>query len=457
MRQPISCSRAAQSSLRAARSLPAGAASSNSAQAVRATRCACSASTPNRCISPLTVLLRRSVSGCSRSSRSYSAPWRSAPWATCSTSMSSSSNTARSTLMTPPMTARRSSLSPSMRSRSALCARNMRSCSQFRPARAIWPPPPTPPPPTNPPPRPRGPVAPLPGLRLEGSQCFIEHRLGRDLGRQKGRGAERAAGKVALRPCDAAHLVGGHGLRAELLAQNQLGGAPADIDDQPPLVRLRQQPGHALVDQPRFFGAGDHVDRVGQHRAATGQEFLPVARLAQGLRGHGPHLGPGETGQPLAKPRQAGPAALHGGARQLLVFVETVAQAHGLLEVLHPLYVAKLIAPDFQAKTVGAEVDCGQTGAIAHVVLRGTGKWETENRKKGGGSYRGPGQCRPCRPACAGKPATVCPLHDRSVTGSVTSQRHADDGAGALALQSPNCHHSRLESALSRSLQSKGI
>ena len=53
----------------------------------------------------------------------------------------------------------------------------------------------------------------------------------------------------------------------ELLAQNEFGGAPPDVHHQAALVGLREQAGDALVDQPRFFGAGDDVDGIAKHFA----------------------------------------------------------------------------------------------------------------------------------------------------------------------------------------------
>jgi len=155
----------------------------------------------------------------------------------------------------------------------------------------------------------------------------------------------------------------------ELLAEDEFGGAPSDIHHQPPFIRLRQKPRHALIDQAGLFGAGHHVDGVAQHFAAARQEFLAVAGFPQGLGGHCPDLGPGETCQPLAKSRQTGPAPLHGVLCQVPVLIQSVALAHGLLEVFHPLYVTELIAPDFKAKAVGAEVYRGEACAVLHGIL----------------------------------------------------------------------------------------
>ena len=96
----------------------------------------------------------------------------------------------------------------------------------------------------------------------------------------------------------------------ELLAQDQLGGSAADVHHQPALVGLRQQVGHALVDQARFFAAGNHVDGKAQDLVSALEELVAVARFAQRLGGDGPHLGLLEAGQSLAKAGQAVPAPL---------------------------------------------------------------------------------------------------------------------------------------------------
>ena len=117
-------------------------------------------------------------------------------------------------------------------------------------------------------------------------------------------------GKVLHRPGDTADAVAFHHLGVELLAQDQLGGAAADVHHQPAFVGLRQQVGHALVDQARFLAAGDHVDGKAQHLVRALEEFVAVARFAQRLGGDGAHLGALEAGQPLAEAGQAVPAAL---------------------------------------------------------------------------------------------------------------------------------------------------
>src|SRR5690606_4848191 len=96
------------------------------------------------------------------------------------------------------------------------------------------------------------------------------------------------------------------------------------------------------------------------------QEFFPVAGFAQRLCGHGAHLLFLETMQPFGEARQAFPAAFHGGLAEYLAFVESAALAHGFLEVLDALNVPRVVAPDFQAETVGAKVNGGEKCSVLH-------------------------------------------------------------------------------------------
>ena len=74
------------------------------------------------------------------------------------------------------------------------------------------------------------------------------------------------------------------------LAQNQLGRAPTDIDHQASFIGLRERMGGPLVDEARLFGARNYADGVAQDGAALANKGIAVDRLAQGLRGHGPHM-----------------------------------------------------------------------------------------------------------------------------------------------------------------------
>ena len=73
-----------------------------------------------------------------------------------------------------------------------------------------------------------------------------------------------------------------------------------------------------------------------------------------------------KTGQALAKAGQAIPAGLHGLGRQVAVFVQAAALAHGFFQILGAAEFAVLDAANFQAKTVGAQIDGGEAISCVH-------------------------------------------------------------------------------------------
>ena len=152
---------------------------------------------------------------------------------------------------------------------------------------------------------------------------------------------EAAVGEEAHRQADAADLERFGQQRHAALAEDHLGGAPADVDHQARRVGGLQVR-HAGVDQPRFLAPGDHLDRVAQRLLRAQQEGVAVARLAQRLRGHRAHLARREAGQPRGEAAQAVQAALHGGFGEHAVGVEPAAQAHGLLQVVDAAVAAML-------------------------------------------------------------------------------------------------------------------
>ena len=154
-------------------------------------------------------------------------------------------------------------------------------------------------------------VSHVPFARSVGAQRFVQHGLGGHFGPCKRGLGELAVGEVLHGPGHTAHPIAFRHVGGEALAQDQLGRAAANVHHQPALVRLRQQVGHALIDQARFFPAGNHVNRKAQDGVGPGQESVAVARLAQGLGGDGANLGLRQAGQAFAEPRQAVPAPLH--------------------------------------------------------------------------------------------------------------------------------------------------
>jgi hypothetical protein len=143
------------------------------------------------------------------------------------------------------------------------------------------------------------------------------------------------------------------------VAEDHLGGAPADVDDQArQLAGLQTR--HAQVDQAGFLAAGDDLDAVPQHAVRALQEGIAVAGFAQGLGGHGAHLPGGKAFETLRELRQAGQAALGGLFGQHAVAVEPAAQAHRLLEVLDALVAALAQLANLEPEAVGAHVDGSQ-------------------------------------------------------------------------------------------------
>ena len=118
----------------------------------------------------------------------------------------------------------------------------------------------------------------------------------------------------------------------------------------------------ALVDQPGFLAPGNHFNRETERLFGQGQKLVPVARLAQRLRGHGPHFGGFEARQTLAKPRQAVHAALHRLWREVALFVHAIALAHGFFEVFGAEILAVVDVSDFKAEAVRTQIYGGKAG-----------------------------------------------------------------------------------------------
>ena len=206
----------------------------------------------------------------------------------------------------------------------------------------------------------------VPAVAPVGLQGFVEHGLGGDLGHLERLRAELPIREVAGRPGNAAHAVRLHLPRLESLAQDQLGGAPADVRHQTPFIGLRQHLRHSEIDQSGFFATGNDVDRKSQDAVGPGQELVAVARLAQGLRGDGPDLRLLESGEPFTEPGQAVPATLHGLCAQVAFGIQTAPLTDGFLQVFGAFELAMVESYDLQPKTVRAEIDGGKARSVVH-------------------------------------------------------------------------------------------
>ncbi|NCX62900.1 MAG: hypothetical protein EBW84_09280 [Betaproteobacteria bacterium] len=58
----------------------------------------------------------------------------------------------------------------------------------------------------------------------------------------------------------------------------------------------------ALVDEPRFFNAGDHLNRKAQRRLGTDEKVFGVGGHSQGIGGHHPHAVGAKGSEPFGKP-----------------------------------------------------------------------------------------------------------------------------------------------------------
>ena len=92
----------------------------------------------------------------------------------------------------------------------------------------------------------------------------------------------------------------------EAAADDELGRAAADVDDEPRLARRRQHVRDAEVDEARFLVPGDDVDRKAERRFRLRQELRRVVRDAKRVGGDCAHGGRMQAAQPFAEAREAG-------------------------------------------------------------------------------------------------------------------------------------------------------
>jgi hypothetical protein len=197
----------------------------------------------------------------------------------------------------------------------------------------------------------------LPARGGEGFQGLFQLGAGRHLGAAEGGFRVAAIAEEAQRQAHAADLEGLGLQRGAAFAQDHFGGASADVHHETPAIARRHQPRHAHVDQARFLAARDHLDGVAQHHLGPPQESVAVARLAQGLGGHGPHLTGAEAVQAFGKAGQAGQSAQGGLFGEHAFGIQAASQAHGFLDVVEPAVLAAFDLADLQAEAVRSHVD----------------------------------------------------------------------------------------------------
>ena len=172
--------------------------------------------------------------------------------------------------------------------------------------------------------------------------------------------ADVAAGEEAVGEPDGAELEAAGGQRLAPLAEQQLGRAAADVDEEHPLVEHRHRLQHAEVDQPGLLGAGDDLDVDARLVACPVEEDVGVGRLAHGAGGDGAQRGAVAVGD-AAHPAQAGDAAVDGFGRHLLHVAAAVPEPDDLLLPGQRLEAVAADGPgDDEVEAVGADVERGQ-------------------------------------------------------------------------------------------------
>src|SRR5690606_1892305 len=205
----------------------------------------------------------------------------------------------------------------------------------------------------------------VPAARAELAEELLE--LGGDLGARllPALSAELAVREEAAGAGDAAHLQAFALHRLEALADDELGGAAADVHDQAPLARRwLLAVGDAEVDQARLLAAGDDVDAVPQRRLRRQQEDLRIGQLAHGIGGDGANPVRRDAGDALAEARQAVQGPGHHRRIQAALAVEAFGQAYRFLDAVDDAQLPQHVPGHHHVETVGAQVHRRQQLAV---------------------------------------------------------------------------------------------
>ena len=237
----------------------------------------------------------------------------------------------------------------------------------------------------------------VPVRARERDQRLLEFGAGGDLCLLEGALGQVAIGEVAQRQAHAADLERLRAQRPARAADDHLGRAPADVDDE---ARHRRglQACHAGEDQARFLAARDDLDGIAQRRLRASEEGVAIARLAQRLRRHRAHLEHVVAAQALGEAGQAGEAAPCRLLGQHAARVEARAQAHGFLQVVDAPVAARHDLADLEAKAVRTHVDRRQVVRPARRLAAGKGRWKHRVHRRIVGSIGARSAARGGRP-----------------------------------------------------------
>jgi hypothetical protein len=170
---------------------------------------------------------------------------------------------------------------------------------------------------------------------------------------------DASPGKELAAHADATHVqaLGDEGL--ELITDDELGAAAADVDRELPAHILGGAVGDAQVDEPGFLAPGDDLDGVAEGGLEFGQQDLLAPRPAQRVGADGTHVVRRHVPQPLPEAFQHLEGAVAGFLVQLILVVQARGEAHGVAHAVDDGELPVDDAGNLQVEAVRAEVDGG--------------------------------------------------------------------------------------------------
>ena len=166
-----------------------------------------------------------------------------------------------------------------------------------------------------------------------------------------------AFGEVAGGDVGAADGERARDLRFAARAEDDFGGAAADVDDEAAVGEVVVF-ADAEVDERRFFAAADDFDRFAERGFAGGEKGVAVFGDAQGVGGDRAEVVFGDVGDELSHLGQRFDAARDGFAAEPVVVVQAFAEAHHVFVFINGLDAAIKHLRDDEVEAVGAEIEC---------------------------------------------------------------------------------------------------
>jgi hypothetical protein len=144
--------------------------------------------------------------------------------------------------------------------------------------------------------------------------------------------------------------------RLERLADDELGAATADVDDQAPAPVSSERMRDAQVDQACLLPTGDDLDGVAERTLGIAAEGLGIARATQGVGTDGTHRPGCHRAQPLAEARKARERPLDRIGGQIPALVEPGGQPHRLAQLVDDREMPVRFPGNEEMEAVRAEI-----------------------------------------------------------------------------------------------------